>query len=121
MARRWGIAIGMATEVQDPTPSAGTVARRVLTVGVPLWVVLVLLIAGALGFAFYALSEDETDLGPAFELSERVDAEVLMCNEVVDREGVDPRRAELRAQDAFRELGPEEARVRVDRRDCREP
>lgn len=44
-----------------------------------------------------------------------------MCNEVVDREGVDPRRAELRAQDALRELGPEEARVRVDRRDCREP
>lgn len=94
------------------------VLGRVLGARVPLWLLLAVVAAGGLVFAVSALASDEVELGPAVTRAERVEAEILLCNEVVDAEAMNPRQAELDLQDALRDLGAAEAKARIERRDC---
>lgn len=99
-------------------PSVPSALARVLGARVPLWILLAVVAAGGVLVAVLTLTSDEVALGPAVTRAERVEVEILLCNEVVDAEGMNPRQAELDLQDELREIGAGEAKVRIDRRDC---
>lgn len=84
----------------------------------PLWALgVVVVFAGVALMASWAL-RDAPDLGPAATHANHIDATVVMCNQVVDADGINPRTAELRLQRALRDAGAKHADVHVTREDC---
>jgi hypothetical protein len=99
--------------------TARRTAARILGLRVPLWTLLGTTLAALVAIGIVTLgTDDEVNLGPAIRDAERVEATVVVCNEVVDAKDIDPRDAERDAQSALRELGAEEAEVRVEPTDC---
>ncbi|MGI9079241.1 MAG: hypothetical protein ACR2GF_00205 [Acidimicrobiales bacterium] len=103
-------------------PGAG-IARRTLTVGVPLWALLVTaaIVAGGFGVAMIAQARSATHLGHAVAAAKRVEVHLTLCNRDVDRLGINPRTSELSLEKALRESGAVEADVVVERIDCPQP
>lgn len=98
--------------------SAARAARRMLTVRLPLWSVLVMLFVVAGLFLALLLSQDEVDLGPGVDGAVEASVSLTLCNETVDRRGINPRTAELDLQEGLRDAGAKEASVTVNRVDC---
>lgn len=105
---------------RDGTPetaSAGA-ARRVFTFRVPVWLVLVMLFVVTGLFLALLFSQDEVDLGQGVDGAVEASVSLTLCNETVDRRGINPRTAELDMQEGLREAGVKEASVTVTRIEC---
>lgn len=107
---------------QPSDPGAG-IARRALTVGVPLWALLVMaaIVAGGFGVAMIAQARSATHLGHAVAAAKRVEVHMTLCNRDVDRLGINPRTSELDLEKTLRDHGAAEADVVVERIDCPRP
>lgn len=105
------------------TDLAPSLPRALLTRRVPLWALLaaVVVVAAVLGAVVVLERRASVDLGPAVGVAERVEVEMTLCNEEVDRLELNPRRAELDLEEVLREEGATAAQVRVERRDCPRP
>jgi hypothetical protein len=112
--------VAEGTNAQDngKQAAAARTVGRFFAFCVPLWALVLVVVAAAVAVGVVALSGDDVDLGPAARHAERIEVEALLCNEEVDAHGVNPREAELRMQDALVDLGADDAKVVVRRRDC---
>ncbi len=104
-------------EGSQRSPAAGA-ARRVLTLRLPLWSVLVMLLVVTGLFLALLLSQDEVELGEGVDGAVEASVSLTLCNETVDRRGINPRTAELDLQEGLRDAGVQEASVTVNRIDC---
>ncbi len=109
---------GRPSERDGSQPGAASAARRVLTFRVPLWVVLVMLFVVAGLLLALVLSRDELDLGEGVDGAVEASVSLTLCNETVDRRGINPRTAELDFQEGLKDAGAKEASVTVTRIDC---
>ena len=105
---------GQQSRVPD-TPGMG---RRVMSVRVPLWSALAMVIVVAGLFAVMLFSRDSVDLGEAVDGATEASVTLTICNETVDRRGINPRDAELEFQQGLEDLGANQADVKVNRIDC---
>lgn len=98
-------------------------APRLLARRIPLWAALAAVAAVAvLLTSLLALQlRSSVELGPAVGVAERIEVDMTLCNQEVDRLEINPRRAELDLEDVLREEGAGTADVRVERRDCPRP
>ena len=94
------------------------VAIRFLTLRIPVWLALVLLVAVAGAFAALLVARQPADLGPAARDALDAQVSITMCNETVDQGDINPRTAELDFENGLKELGTRTAKVRVSRIDC---
>ncbi len=94
------------------------IAGRVLTFRLPLWLVLAMLCAVAAVFLVVLLSQDEVELGPGVDGAVDASVSLTLCNETVDRRGINPRAAELELQEGLQEAGAKQVSVKVNRIDC---
>ncbi len=95
-----------------------SIAARVLTFRLPLWLVLVALFVVAGLFLLMLLSQDEVDLGPGVDGAVEASVSLTLCNETVDRRGINPRTAELELQEGLEDAGAKQVSVEVNRVDC---
>ncbi len=97
--------------------------RRVLSARVPVWVLMVslLAVAGTLGALLLVEARSTVDLAPAVGVAQRIDVRMTLCNGDVDRLKLNPRRAELDLEDVLRSEGSRMANVVVQREDCLKP
>src|SRR2546421_2403793 len=110
----------MAGDGDEIRPKPGERDRKSFLVRVrtPLWLTLALVLAVAVIFLFLLAGKSSVSVGPAVKGAQNVDVTVTICNEVIDQNKVDPRRAELDFEKALTNLGAERAHVRVTRLDC---
>lgn len=107
---------------QPATPPTGpSLAGRIATAPVPLWLVgtIVVVLLGAGAFVYFGQSN--VDLGNAVSDARSIGVKLVICNEVVDDRGINPRQAELALQQTFQDdFHVEKATVAIDRIDCEE-
>lgn len=98
-------------------------ASRLLARRIPLWAALAAVAAVAvLLTSLLALQlRSSVELGPAVGVAERIEVDMTLCNQDVDRLEINPRREELHLEDVLRDEGAGTADVRVERRDCPRP
>ncbi len=114
-----GAGPGDALEAEDPA-SGRSALRRVLSMSVPVWVLLVtvLVVAGTLAALLVVEARSGVHLPPAVGAAREVDVEMTLCNADVDRLEINPRTAELDLEGLLRSQGARTASVVVQREDC---
>lgn len=93
-------------------------ARRLLTLQIPLsYVLLVAALVGAV-FVVVLVAREPVDLGRAVDDAVEASVSLSVCNETVDRREINPRTAELDLQEGLEDLGVKQAKVTLTRLDC---
>lgn len=103
---------------RTPEPPGPGVARRVLGFRIPLWSALVAVGVVLAAFTVLLLARPRVDLGRAIDGAVGAEVALTICNETVDRRGINPRTAELDFQEGLEELGARDVKVTVTRMDC---
>lgn len=108
---------------EKATGGGKAAASRLLARRIPLWAALGVVAAVAVVLtSLLALQlRSSVELGPAVGVAERIEVDMTLCNQDVDRLEINPRRAELHLEDVLRDQGAGTADVRVERRDCPPP
>ncbi len=102
---------------QRGSPESRSLGRRLLLRRMPVWLGILLVVLVAAG-AFALFVSTSVSLGPAVDGAVDVNASLTVCNETVDRRGVNPRTAELDFEEGLKELGAKAADARITRVDC---
>lgn len=102
----------------DESRERDGLGRKVLGARVPVLSALAALVLVAVLFTVVLLTREDVDLGGAVDGAVEASVTLTICNETVDRRGINPRTAELDFQEGLEDLGVRNANVTVNRINC---